>query len=82
LSPALEAVTTGVSVRLLPVDKVEPEKPTVKDGRYKLRRPVLLLANKEPNSLVEAFIGYAFSPEGRKIIDEVYISIDTKASAH
>lgn len=82
LSPALEAVTTGVSVRLLPVDKVEPEKPTVKDGRYKLRRPVLLLAKKEPNPLVEAFIAYAFSPAGQTIIDEVYIAIDTKPSAH
>jgi len=82
LSPALEAVTTGVSVRLLPVDKVEPEKPTVKDGRYKLRRPVLLLAKKEPNPLIEAFIAYAFSPAGQTIIDEVYIAIDTKPSAH
>ena len=82
LSPALEAVTTGVSVRLLPVDKVEPEKPTVKDGRYKLRRPVLLLAKKDPNPLVEAFIAYAFSPEGQKIIEEAYIPIDTRPSAH
>ena len=41
LGQALAAVTTGVAVRLLPLDKVEPEEPTVKDGRYKLRRPVL-----------------------------------------
>ena len=55
LSQGLSVVSTGVAVRLLPVDKIEPETPTVKDGRYPLRRPVLLLSKKESNPLVEAF---------------------------
>lgn len=76
LGPALEAVASGVAVRLLPVDKVEPEKPTVKDGRYKLRRPVLLLTKKEANPLVAAFAAFAKSPEGQKIIDELYAPIE------
>ncbi len=76
LGPALEAVASGVAVRLLPVDKVEPEKPTVKDGRYKLRRPVLLLTKKEINPLAAAFAAYATSPEGQKIIDEIYTPIE------
>ena len=47
MGPALEAVSSGVAVRLLPVDRVEPEEPPVKDGRYKLRRPLLLLRFQE-----------------------------------
>jgi phosphate transport system substrate-binding protein len=75
LGPALEAVASGVAVRLLPVDKVEPEKPTVKDGRYKLRRPVLLLTKKDVAPLAAAFAAYAASPEGQKIVDELYTPI-------
>lgn len=69
LGPALEAVSSGVAVRLLQVDKVEPEEPTVKDGRYKLRRPVLLVSKNDPNPTVDAFIAFALSPEGQKIVD-------------
>ncbi|MGH7261355.1 MAG: substrate-binding domain-containing protein [Nitrospiraceae bacterium] len=69
MGPALEAVASGVAVRLLPLDKVEPEEPPVKDGRYKLRRPVLLLSKKEPNPTVDAFAAFALSPDGQKILD-------------
>jgi phosphate transport system substrate-binding protein len=78
LTPALEAVASGVAVRLLPIDKVEPEGPTVKDGRYALRRPVLLLTRKEPNPVVEAFQAFALSPQGQKIIDTEYTQLDQK----
>jgi len=72
LGTALDAVSGGVAVRLLPLDEVEPEEPTVKDGRYKLRRPVLLLSKKEPNPIVEAFVAFALSNAGQSIIDQVY----------
>lgn len=78
LNQGLAVVTSGVAVRLLPVDKVEPEVPTVKDGRYPLRRPVLLLAKKEPNPIVDAFVQYAQSPAGRQIITETYIPFERK----
>lgn len=78
MSQALSVVSGGVAVRLLPVDKVEPEVPTVKDGRYPLRRPILLLSRKEPNPLIEAFTQFALSPAGQKIIAETYIPIDRK----
>lgn len=78
LTQGLAVVTSGVAVRLLPVDKVEPEVPTVKDGRYPLRRPVLLLSKKDPNPLVEAFGQFAQSPAGRQIIAETYIPFDRK----
>jgi len=79
LNPALEAVSSGVAVRLLQLDKVEAEEPTVKDGRYKLRRPVLLLSKKEPDPTVDAFIAFALSPEGQKILDaEGYTQLEQK----
>jgi phosphate transport system substrate-binding protein len=79
LNPALEAVSSGVAVRLLQLDKVEPEEPTVKDGRYKLRRPVLFLSKKEPNPTVDAFVAFALSPDGQKILDaEGYTPLEQK----
>lgn len=78
LSTGLSAVSGGVAVRLLPVDKVEPEVPTVKDGRYSLRRPLLLLSKKEPNTLVEAFSRFALSPPGQTIIGEIYVPMPNK----
>lgn len=78
LNQGLAVVTSGVAVRLLPVDRVEPEIPTVKDGRYPLRRPVLLLAKKDPNPLVDAFVQFAQSSAGRQIITETYIPFERK----
>jgi phosphate transport system substrate-binding protein len=78
LNQGLAVVTSGVAVRLLPVDKVEPEAPTVKDGRYPLRRPVLLLAKKDSNPLVDAFVQFAQSAGGRQIIADTYIPFERK----
>jgi phosphate transport system substrate-binding protein len=75
LSQGLSVVSSGVAVRLLPIDKVEPEAPTVKDGRYPLRRPVLLLSKKEPHPLAEAFTQFVLSPAGQQLIAETYIPI-------
>ncbi|NWF73308.1 MAG: substrate-binding domain-containing protein [Nitrospirae bacterium] len=78
LNQGLSVVSSGVAVRLLPIDKVEPEVPTVKDGRYPLRRPVLLLSKKGPNTLAEAFTEFVLSPAGRQLIAETYVPINGK----
>jgi len=78
LSTGLSVVSTGVAVRLLPVDKIEPEVPTVKDGRYSLRRPLLMLSKKEPYPLVDAFAQFALSASGQAIIGETYIPMPSK----
>ena len=78
LSQGLSVVSGGVAVKLLPIDKIEPEGPTVKDGRYPLRRPVLLLAKKEPHPLAEAFIQFTLSQAGQQLIAETYIPINEK----
>ena len=78
LNQGLSVVSAGVPVRLLPVDKIEPEGPTVKDGRYPLRRPVLLLSKKEPHPLAEAFTQFVLSPAGQQLIAEMYIPMKEK----
>jgi phosphate transport system substrate-binding protein len=78
LSTGLSVVSSGVAVRLLPVDKVEPEIPTVKDGRYSLRRPLLMLSKKEPNPLVDAFAQFALSAQGQTIIGDIFIPMPNK----
>lgn len=74
LGVALEAVKYGVNVKLLVIDRVEAAKETVRDGRYKLRRPVLLLSSKQPNPVAEAFATFALSEDGQAIVDEIFIS--------
>lgn len=78
LSTGLSAVSSGVAVRLLPVDTVEPEVPTVKDGRYPLRRPLLLLSKKDPSPLAEAFATFARSTPGQAIVGEIYVPLSTQ----
>lgn len=78
LSQGLSVVAGGVAVRLLRVDQVEPEFPTVKDGRYPLRRPILLLSRPDTNPLVNEFSRFALSPDGQKIISEIYVPFERK----
>ncbi|MCS6896504.1 MAG: substrate-binding domain-containing protein [Nitrospira sp.] len=75
LSSALSAVSSGVAVRLLPIDKVEAEAPTVRDGRYSLRQPLLLLSRPESDPLVRAFTTFALSASGQAIIGGEYIAL-------
>jgi phosphate transport system substrate-binding protein len=72
LGVALDAVTYGVGVALLIIDGVEPAKQTVKDGRYRLRRPVMLLQKKESVPAAEAFAAFALSKEGQDIVEEMF----------
>lgn len=78
LSTGLSAVSSGVAVRLVAVDKVEPEAPTVKDGRYGLRRPLLILSRREANPLAEAFLQFTLSAQGQSIIGETYIPLSNR----
>jgi len=74
LGVALDAVTYGVGVALLSVDHVEPAKQTVSDGRYRLRRPVLLLRKDTATSTAASFVEFAVSREAKDIIEEMYVS--------
>ncbi len=78
LKAALEAQEQGIPIRILTIDQVEAGDPTVKNGRYKLRRPVLFLSRPSAHPLVEAFAKFALSPEGQKILSKMYTPFDTQ----
>ncbi len=73
LGVVLDAIKYGVGINLLMIDQVDPAKQTVKDGRYQLRRPVLLLKRRDPNLAADAFAKFALSPEGQTIVDEMFV---------
>ena len=74
LGVALDAVTYGIGVALLSIDGVEPTEQTVKDGRYRMRRPVLLLRRKEPVPTSEAFVEFARSKVGQEIVEKTFVT--------
>jgi phosphate transport system substrate-binding protein len=85
LAAALRAQEDGIPIRILTVDKVEPGFPTVKSGQYKLRRPVLMLTARQPDALTKAFIEFATSSEGQRILQSTFVpyaptTIDAPAS--
>jgi ABC-type thiamine transport system substrate-binding protein len=46
----------------------------VSDGRYRLRRPILLLRKGESNSTAASFVDFALSKEAKDIIEEMFVS--------
>lgn len=51
-------------------DAVEPSEATVHDGTYPISRPLFVFTNGEPTGNVKAFIEYALSDAGQKIVVE------------
>ena len=73
LGVVLDAVTYGVGVTVLMIDQIDPAEQTVKDGRYPLRRPVLLLKRKETDLAADAFAEFVLSLKGQAILDEIFV---------
>jgi phosphate transport system substrate-binding protein len=57
--------------RLLSIDGISSTKPALRDGTYKLRRPLYLVyaRNGEQRPGVLEFVGFVRGPEGKKITD-------------
>lgn len=79
LNAALKAQEDGIPIRILTIDQVEAGEPTVRSGRYKLRRPVLLLAATHPDPVTTAFLAFAVSPEGQQLVRSMFASADSAA---
>jgi phosphate transport system substrate-binding protein len=76
LASALKAQEDGIPIQILTIDRVDPGEPTVKDGRYQLRRPVLLLTDTQSDPLTESFVAFTQSPEGQRLIRTLYVPLD------
>ena len=70
LSTGLSNVTMGVPIRLLSIDKVEPEPANVSSGAYPLRRPIVMVTKTPPSPAAKAFIDFMLEKEGQKIVLE------------
>lgn len=76
LKAALDAMTYGISVRILLIDGVEPATSTLRSGQYRVKRPLLFLTKPQTSPLVRAFLDLALSPQGQKLVGEMYVPLD------
>jgi phosphate transport system substrate-binding protein len=81
LAAALKAQEDGISIRILTVDQVDPGEATVKNGRYRLRRPVLMLTATQPDSLTESFLSFVRSVDGQRLIHTMFVPIEQSIPA-
>jgi len=58
----------GVAIRILFIDKIEPEVQTVLDKRYPIQRPVMFITSQQPTTEVLAFEQFVLSQDGQRLI--------------
>ncbi|MEI6756460.1 MAG: phosphate ABC transporter substrate-binding protein [Chlorobium sp.] len=58
------------SVKALSVDGVKPSVTTVKNGSYKVSRPLFMYTNGKPAGNIKKFIDLPKTPQGKRIISE------------
>jgi phosphate transport system substrate-binding protein len=76
LSTGLGNVSVGVPIRLLTIDKVDPELANVSSGAYPLRRPLVLVAKTPPSPVAKAFIDFMLDKEGQKtVLEEDFVPL-------
>ncbi|MBI5524350.1 MAG: phosphate ABC transporter substrate-binding protein [Desulfarculus sp.] len=59
----------GAPIKLLPLNGVTASKGQVRDGSFPITRTLNLITKGNPSRLAEAFMAFARSPEGIKIIE-------------
>ncbi|MGN0469345.1 MAG: substrate-binding domain-containing protein [Acutalibacteraceae bacterium] len=71
------------SVKAVKVEGVSPSTETVKDGTYKLQRPLNIVTKSELSEVVQDFVDYIMSADGQKIVeDNKYVPVDSGAKAY
>lgn len=63
-------VSVGVPIRLLTINKVDPEPANVSSGAYPLRRPIVVVTKTPPSPVVKAFVDFMLDKEGQKTVQE------------
>ena len=76
LTAALKAQEDGISIHILTVDQVDPGEATVNNGRYRLRRPVLMLTATQPDPLTESFLSFVRSLDGQQLLRNLFVPIE------
>lgn len=81
LAAALKAQEDGISIHILTVDQVDPGEATVKNGRYRLRRPVLMLTATQPDPLTESFLSFVRSVDGQQLLRTMFVPVEPSVPA-
>jgi len=69
-------VSVGVPIRLLAINKVDPEPANVSSGAYPLRRPIVVVTKMPPSPLVKAFVDFMLDKEGQKtVLEEDFVPL-------
>jgi phosphate transport system substrate-binding protein len=76
LATALKAQEDGISIQILTIDQVDPGNATVKNGRYRLRRPVLMLTGTQPDPLTESFLSFVRSVNGQELLRSMFVPLE------
>ncbi|MEO5957098.1 MAG: substrate-binding domain-containing protein [Nitrospiraceae bacterium] len=76
LAAALKAQEDGISIQILTIDQVDPGDATVKNGRYHLRRPVLMLTGTQPDPLIESFLSFVRSVNAQELLRSMFASVE------
>lgn len=70
-------VDAGERVKAVAVDGIAPSDETVADGSYKISRPLHFYTAGAPEGLAKAFLEFATSEEGQKIVsDEGFVPVE------
>lgn len=76
LSAGLGNVNVGVPIRLLSVNKIDPELANVSSGAYPLRRPLVLVTKTSPSPVAKAFLDFMLDKEGQKtVLEEDFVPL-------
>ena len=70
LSTGVGNVSVGVPIRLLAINKVDPEPANVSSGAYPLRRPIVVVTKTSSSPVVKAFVDFMLDKEGQKTVQE------------
>ena len=70
LSTGIGNVSVGVPIRLLTINKVDPEPANVSAGAYPLRRPIVVVTKTPPSPVVKVFVDFMLDKEGQKTVQE------------
>jgi len=58
-------------VKALKINGVEAGEETVREGEYKLARPLFMYTNGEPKGIIKTFMDFVFSSQGQEIAREL-----------
>lgn len=70
------------TVRALEIDGAKATEENIKNGSYKIARPLLLATKGEPEGLTKDFIDFILSAQGQKIVSESCVSVNDDAASY